>query len=269
MGSPLVSGEIFADEDHLKLADSDKPVSKKAKRFSEDMIRDCLETMESGDVEDLFEIIPRIGVLRDSRFNAPLLALLSHEDTKRREFAAYSMGAIGYRGFLEPLKKAFTKARQLKGFGARELQIAIIEAIGAIGDDAAVDFFLPTLKSCCATKASTEGKSARSAGRMSQWIIESLGSIAQQGGRRSLDALTELLAHDDPEIQAQALSELSVAYWHKPNEISETILEKIYQLTTHHEGIVAESALAALQNLADVGCCKAEAYFTSSDDDQT
>jgi HEAT repeat protein len=248
------------------LVDSDKPASKKTKRFSDDMIRDCLEIMESGDIEDLFEIIPRIGVLRDSRFNEPLLAMLHQEDIKRREFAAYSMGAIGDRSFLEPLKKAFLKAKQLKGFGARELQIAIIEAIGAIGDDAAVDFFLPALKTCCANKASHERKDARSAGRMSQWIIESLGAIAQQGGSRSLDALVELVTHDDPEIQAQALSELSVAYWHRPNEVSDSVLERIYVLTTHPEAIVAESALAALQNLADVGCRRAEAYFASSEE---
>jgi HEAT repeat protein len=250
------------------LADSEKPVSKKSKHFSEDMFRECLKTIESGDVEDLFEIIPRIGVLRDPRFNEPLLALLSHENVKRREFAAYSMGAIGDRTFLEPLKKAFNKAKQLKGFGARELQIAIIEAIGAIGDDAAVDFFLPALKTCCATKASTEGKSARGAGRMSQWIIESLGAIAQQGGGRSLEALIELVTHEDPEIQAQALSELSVAYWHRPNEVSDSILEKIYELTKHHEAIVAESALAALQNLADVGCLRAEEFFSSPEEDK-
>jgi len=230
------------------------------------MIKECLEIIESGDIEDLFEIIPRIGVLRDSRFQEPLLALLRHEDVKRREFAAYSMGAMGDRVFLEPLKKAFIKAKQLKGFGARELQIAIIEAIGAIGDDAAVDFFLPALKSCCATKASHERKNARTAGRMSQWIIESLGAIAQQGGSRSLDALIELVDHEDPEIQAQALSELSVAYWHRPNEISDEVLEKIYQMTTHPEAMVAESALAALQNLADVGCRRAEAYFSSSEE---
>ncbi len=122
------------------------------------MIRECLAVMDSGDIEDLFEIIPRIGVLRDSRFNEPLLALLFHSDIKRREFAAYSMGAIGDRRFLEPLKKAFLESRQLKGFGAQELQIAIIEAIGTIGDDAAVDFFLPALKSCCATKAQVKAR---------------------------------------------------------------------------------------------------------------
>jgi HEAT repeat protein len=233
------------------------------------MIRDCLLIMESGDVEDLFEIIPRIGVLRNPRFNEPLLAFLAQEDVKKREFAAYSMGAIGDRAFLEPLKKAFIEARQLRGFGAQELQIAIIEAIGAIGDDAAVDFFLPALTSCCATKAANERKGAsRSAGRMSKWIIESLGAIAQQGGTRSLQALLELATHDDPEIQAQALSELSVAYWHRPNEIEDRTLEKIYGLTTHNEALVAESALAALQNLADVGCERAEKYFTSSEENK-
>jgi HEAT repeat protein len=246
--------------------DSDK--GKKKKRFSEEMIRECLLVMETGDVEDLFEIIPRIGVLRDSRFNEPLLAFLNQEDAKKREFAAYSMGAIGDRTFLEPLKKAFVEARQLRGFGARELQIAIIEAIGSIGDDAAVDFFLPALKTCCDAKASGEGRNAaRSAGRMSKWIIESLGAIAQQGGSRSLEALLELTVHDDPEIQAQALSELSVAYWHRPNEIDDATLERIYRLTTHDEALVSESALAALQNLADVGCSRAEKYFTSTEEE--
>jgi HEAT repeat protein len=230
------------------------------------MIRECLSVMESGDIEDLFEIIPRIGVLRDARFKEPLLALLNHEDLKRREFAAYSMGAMANRDFLEPLKKVFSQARQLKGFGSRELQIAIIEAIGAIGDDAAVDFFLPALKSCCAAKVAAEGKgAAKIAERMSKWIIESLGAIAQQGGNRSLEALIELTTHPDPEIQAQALSELSVAYWHRPNEVENSTLQKIYELTHHNDSIVAESALAALQNLADVGCGRAEAFFAEEE----
>jgi HEAT repeat protein len=251
------------------VVDLDNPSSKKPKRFSEDMIRECLAVMESGDIEDLFEIIPRIGVLRDPRFSEPLLSLLFHSDVKRREFAAYSMGAIGDKRFLEPLKKAFLESGQLKGFGAQELQIAVIEAIGTIGDDAAVDFFLPTLKTCCTQKASGESKGAsRNAGRMSKWIIESLGTIAQQGGSRSLEALLELAMHPDPEIQAQALSELSVAYWHRPNEVEDSTLEKIYQLTTHHEAIVAESALAALQNLADVGCRRAEEFFASSEEEE-
>ena len=249
------------------MAEANKSSARKKNRFSAEMIHDCLSVMESGAIEDLFEIIPRIGVLRDSRFTAPLLELLEHENIKKREFAAYSMGAIGDRGFLEPLKKAFVKARQVKGHGARELQIAIIEAIGSIGDDAAVDFFLPTLKTCCATKAA-EGKRAKSAGKMSQWIIESLGAIAQQGGCRSLEALVELAVHDDPEIQSLALSELSVAYWHRPNEVADSTLKIIIELTKHPKAMVAESALAALQNLADVGCCRAEEFFFSTSEEE-
>lgn len=250
------------------MVDLDSPTPKKSKRFSEDMIRECLAIIESGDVEDLFEIIPRIGVLRDPRFREPLLSLLLDEDVKKREFAAYSMGSMRDRCFLEPLQKAFYEARKLKAFGAQELQVAIIEAIGSIGDDAAVDFFLPTLKSCCVAKAAREKRSeTRNAERLSKWIIESMGAIAQQSGSRSLDALIELTEHEDPEIQAQALSELSVAYWHRPNEVSDSTLEKIYQLTSHPELIVAESAIAALQNLADVGCRRAEAFFTCSEED--
>lgn len=249
------------------MAEAGKPRSRKKKGFSEEMIRDCLQIIESGDIEELFEIIPRIGVLRDPSFKKPLVELLKSGDIKRREFAAYSMGAMGDRTFLGHLKKAFVESRTKRGFGSNELQIAIIEAIGVIGDDAAVDFFLPTLKTCCAKKASDSRKgSGKIAARMGKWIIESLGAIAQQGGQQSLNALVELTAHSDPEIKAQALSEISVAYWHRPNEVDDATLDKIYQLTTHPDAIVAESALAALQNLADVGCSRAETYFPSSQD---
>ena len=228
------------------------------------MICDCLEIIQSGNVEELFEIIPRIGVLRDARFREPLIELLKRGDVKKREFAAYSMGAMADRSFLEPLKKAFQDSIHSKKFGSSELKIAIIEAIGAIGDDAAVDFFLPTLKSCCDKKAKTPLKGAsKNAAMMGKWIIESLGAIAQQGGIQSLNALVELTGHPDPEIQAQALSEISVAFWHRPNKVDASILEKIYELTVHPSAIVAESALAALQNLADVGCSRAETYFSS------
>jgi len=213
--------------------------------------------MKSGDVEDLFEIIPRIGVLRDRRFHEPLLDMLFQKDLKRREFAAYSMGAMGDREFLEPLKKAFVESQKIKGFGAQEFQIAVIEAIGAIGDDAAADFFLPILR---------DREGSKGAGKIPHWMVESLGAIAQQGGLRSLEALLELTKHGDPEVQAQAISELSVAYWHRPNEIEDSTLELIYELAKDRNSAVAESALAALQSLADVGCRRAEELFSSDDE---
>jgi len=248
------------------MAKAGNPGSRKKKGFSEEMIHDCLQIIESGDIDELFDIIPRIGVLRDARFNKPLIELLAKGDTKRREFAAYSMGAMADRAFLQHLKKAFLEAKSHKRFGSNELQIAIIEAIGAIGDDAAVEFFLPTLKTCCAQKADSRKGPGKTAARMGKWIIESLGAIAQQGGEESLKALVELTTHPDPDIKAQALSEISVAYWHRPNDVDDATLEKIYELTTHPDAIVAESALAALQNLADVGCRRAETYFSSSRD---
>ncbi len=223
------------------------------------MIQECLLIMQAdnAEAEDLFEIIPRIGVLRDSRFHDPLMEMLFQKDLKRREFAAYAMGSMGNREFLEPLRRAFLESQKLKGFGAHEFQIAVIEAIGAIGDDAAVDFFLPILRS---------GESSRSAGRIPHWIVESLGAIAQQGGVRSLDALHELARHSNPEVKAQAISELSVAYWHRPNEIGEATLDLIYELTKDDNSAVAESALAALQSLADVGCRRAEKLFRPDDE---
>jgi HEAT repeat protein len=206
--------------------------------------------MESGDIEDLFEIIPRIGVLRDRRFHTPLIRLLSQKEPKRCEFAAYAMGAMGDREFLEPLKKAFLEAQKIRASGAQEFLVAVIEAIGSIGDDAAVDFFLPILK---------RGESVHD--RMFRWIVESLGTIAQQGGLGSIRALIEITAYHSPELRAQALSELSVAYWHRPNEIEDATLQRMLDLTKDKNQLVAESALAALQSLADLGCRKAERLF--------
>lgn len=217
------------------------------------MIQECLLVIESGHVEDLFEIIPRIGVLRDIRFHKPLLDLLNHKDPKRREFAAYSMGAMREPLFLESLKKAFIPAQNMKGTASENLQVAIIEAIGVIGDDAAVEFFLPMLKDPAQDKK---------AGKLPRWIVESLGAIAQQGGERSLDALLELTWHSNPAIKAQALAELSVAYWHRPNEIKDSTFDRICELTRDRDAGVAESALEALQSLADVGCRQAERLFS-------
>ncbi len=232
----------------------DKTPAQKSPCYSEELIQNCLLTIESGDIEDLFEIIPRIGVLRDPRFNEPLIHMLSQKGTKRGEFAAYAMGAMGNREFLDPLKQAFLEAQKLKGFGIQDFLVAIIEAIGAIGDDAAVDFFLPIL---------TNPESGANL-RMMKWIVESLGSIAQQGGCRSLDALLEIVTeHRNAELRAQALSELAVAHWHRPNEIAEATLKRMYELTSDRNKMIAESALAALQSLADVGCTAAESYFSN------
>jgi len=228
----------------------DTKPSGKHPRYSEELIQNCLLIMESGDIEDLFEIIPRIGVLRDRRFHDPLMRILSQNELKRCEFAAYAMGAMGNHEFLEPLKKAFLEAQKMKASGAQEFLIAIIEAIGSIGDDAAVDFFLPILK---------RGEAVHT--RMLRWIVESLGTIAQQGGSRSIRALLEITEHRSPELRAQALSELSVAYWHKPNEIEDATIRRMLDLTKDKNPLVAESALAALQSLADVGCRKAEKLF--------
>ena len=215
------------------------------------MIQDCLLTINSGDIEELFEIIPRLGVLRDPRFAEPLLNLLAHGSIKQREFAAYALGAMGNREFVDPLKKMLLESPEMKGFGVGEFQIAVIDAIGSIGDDVAVDFFLPLLKSCEKAKGT----------KIAQWIIESLGSIAQQGGVRSLDALVQLTYHADPELQELSVSEISIAFWHRPNEIEESILARICELTSDRNPAVAESALAALQSLADVGCRSAEMLF--------
>ncbi len=232
---------------------SQPPRKKRPQGFSDEVVQDCLRIMASASGKDLFEIIPRVGVLRDPRFSVPLVALLTHKDLKRREFAAYAMGAMGDRRFLEPLKNAFTEAATLKGSHAEDLQVAIVEAIGAIGDDRAVEFFMPTLK------VAPRNRQER---QIQRWMLEALGAIAQQGGEASMTALLELATqHQVPELRALAIMELSVAYWHRPNKIPSRVLDRLCESTRDEDAVVSESAIAALRSLADVGCRRAEVMF--------
>jgi len=209
--------------------------------------------MTSASGKNLFEIIPRIGVLRDPRFSEPLTALLTHKDLKRREFAAFAMGAMGDRRFLEPLKKVFTETLALKGSRAEDLQVAIVEAIGALGDDGAVEFFMPTLRTPPRNRQERQ---------IRRWMLEALGAIAQQGSQASLAALLELAGQRQvPDLRAQAIMELSVAYWHRPNKIPARVLDRICESTRDQDSVISESAIAALRSLADVGCRRAETMF--------
>ena len=217
------------------------------------MVQECLRILESGDPKELFKIIPGIGVLRDPRFCGPLTALLSDKNAKRREFAACAMGAMGNEEFLEPLERAFLDSQKSRAPGSEAFQLAIIEAIGSIGQDAAAGFFLGFLKAA----------SEKPAGRLQRCIVESLGEIAQQGGARCLDALIGLTSHGDPELRAQAISELPIAYWHRPNEIAQSTIAQLCRLAKDRHPAVAEAALAALQSLADVGCHQAERWFST------
>jgi HEAT repeat protein len=231
------------------------PAAETKTRFSEDLIQACLDVLKAGQVEDLFELIPRIGVLRDPRFTEPLLAMLKHRDTRRREFAAYAMAAVGNGEFLDPLRQCFEEIKKLRGAAAEELQVAVLEAIGAIGDDGAAEFFLALLES-------TEPELSSNA-RMRRAVVEAMGALAQQGGKRALDALLRSTRHGDPELRAQSVAEISVAYWHRPNEIPESTLQRIYELREDPDEGVSQSAVAALDSLADVGCRRAERLFRS------
>lgn len=251
---PRAFGSLTVAPRRRYLLDSEK-APKKTKSFSEELIQDCLRVLRSESIEDLFEIIPRIGVLRDRRFHEPLLSLLDCEDTKKREFAAYALGAMGNQEFLAALRKVFLEAESMRGRAAEEFQIAVIEAIGAIGDDAAADTFMPILRA--------DRDSMKPSGKLWKFIVESLGAIAQQGGERALRGLLEMTYCKDPRICAQALGELAVAYWHRPNDVPDEMLVRICELIQDKNAIVAESALSALQSLADVGCARAERLFSN------
>jgi hypothetical protein len=89
-------------------------------------------------------------------------------------------------------------------------------------------------------------------------VIAALGQLAQQGVSAAEDELVHLMEDGDEATRIQAVTELSVAFWHRPNEIPERLLGKIGVLATEDTREVRMAARASLYNLAQLGSRKAE-----------
>ena len=94
-----------------------------------------------------------------------------------------------------------------------------------------------------------------------QLVLLSLGLLAQQGSKRAEVVLTGLLEDKDDMVRAEALSELAVAYWHRPNKIPAPLLLRMFRLADEPRREIREAALAALSTLADLGCEQAADFF--------
>ena len=64
-------------------------------------------------------------------------------------------------------------------------------------------------------------------------------------------------------LRAQAVRELAVAYWHRPNEVPETVFHAMTVLAGDDSDEVRGAALSALSDLAQLGCEAAEQYMSS------
>lgn len=208
----------------------------------------CLEVMLTGNENDLWDLLPQIGVLRDERFFEPLLDMLTEQGTKR-EFAVLGLSALRNSQGLEPL---FTLLAQIcsENSGANHpLILMILHAVGEIGSDLATPLLMDLFKKGGEMEMNPECRAL---------LVESLGRIAQQGGTMALETLLDLGTSEDPDLCAQALPELAVAFWHRPNQIPERVMRLILDRLDDHAQEIRSAALSALESLADVGCKRAE-----------
>jgi hypothetical protein len=58
-------------------------------------------------------------------------------------------------------------------------------------------------------------------------------------------------------VRIQAVTELSVAFWHRPNEMPENLLGRVFAMAADKNAEVQMAAKAALSNLAQLGSEKA------------
>ncbi len=216
----------------------------------ERLIQTCLSVLVEGKTEKLYEVLPHISIVRSPLFFEPLLNLLQSGNRNQKEFATVALGSLGDARAIEPLYEAFVKPSTFRGKGSQSLQASIIHALGEIGDGKAIE----------PLQAIYKGEGA-SAVRRKGWILSALGNLAQQGDVNAVKELTRTMKEKTPALRAQAVRELAVAYWHRPNEVPETVFHAMTVLGEDDSDEVRGAALSALSDLGQLGCKAAEQYI--------
>jgi hypothetical protein len=91
-------------------------------------------------------------------------------------------------------------------------------------------------------------------GERQKLVISALGELAQQEIQEAEQELAELAHTGNTSLRGQALSELCVAYWHRPADVPSEILERVGALGLHASAEVRTAAIASLSSLAQLGC---------------
>ncbi|HEY3130527.1 MAG TPA: hypothetical protein VGL91_13785 [Acidobacteriota bacterium] len=215
----------------------------------------CLEVIQEGSIEEKYKILPEISILRSAELIGPLLKILKKGHRQGKEFAALALGALEQTESLDSLYRAVTDPENHRGPGNQSLQTAIIVAMGEIGHDDAIRFLRKAID--YTFKGDVFFKKRK------KLILSSAAYVAQQGGLDAVEFIKEYLFCDDPSLRAHALTELSIAYWHRPNHIPDEVLESFFELARDRNSEVRTAAVSSLANLADLGCKKAEDFFTT------
>ncbi len=220
----------------------------------EAFISQCLEAIREGRPDRLQPLLPQISVLRSPLFNDPLLELLQRGNPRQRELAAIALGTLGDPNSIAELREAFRLSKNRSGGQIDPLQVAIILALGEIGHGDAVEALLEIFNYRDESDLEAQRK---------QLVLASLGLLAQQGSLRAEKELTQLL--NDRDLRVEALSELAVAYWHRPNSVPDSLILRMVRLADDNSAEVRDAAISALHSLARLGCREAEGYFAGEE----
>lgn len=210
----------------------------------------CLRIISEGDADGILEILPHIRVLRSPQFFQPLIELLDSDKFEQRSAAAAALGSLGDPGSIPLLREAFLSVGPKEIGDAEPLAEAIISALGEIASPEAVR----VLQEIQALSPNF----GDSSDDRRQWLVGALGQLAQQEVELAEAELNRCIEDSNPTIRSLAITELALAYWHRPNRISAQLVQTIYDLTDDPSDDVATAALAGLNSLAQLGCRKAE-----------
>jgi len=209
----------------------------------------CLRIIETGSPEEISDIIPHIRVLRDESFFDPLVRHLQDSGKELKMVAALALGSLGDEKCVETLRKTYFTLKQEGYDEVIPLESALISALGEVPCPESV----AVLTEILAGEASPEQRAQRS-----RLAVEALGQLAQQGIPEAETELRRSLSQGRESLRGQIVAELSLAYWHRPGEIPDELLDQFFRLTGDQIDEVRTAARAALISLSQLGSDRAE-----------
>lgn len=212
------------------------------------MLGVCLDLIERGDPDEVYDILPHIRVLRPPECFAPLVDLLKSGDSGQQAAAAAGLGSLGDPRAVPVLGELALRGGSSKAADVDPVQAAAITALGEISLADSAEFLARVY----------ERFTHRAHGGRTAWLVlESLGQLAQQGIERAERELIRFLDHPDSGLVALAATELAFSYWHRPTKVPNDLLDRLQLLHGRGPEEIRASAAAALLSLARLGSAEA------------
>lgn len=224
-------------------------------KHHDEVVDSCLDVLQKGKSKDLFDFLPKISVLRDPCFIQPLLDMLHGNQLRKREFAAMGLSEISTPQTTLALCRCLQEKVEKVTPSYQRFQFALLQSIGRIGSDQTVEPLMELVRSRKNPWANPKWK---------QKVIDALGQIAQQGGKKALLALEEIVQGKDVALAADALQEIAVAFWPCPNVLPKKVFDMIAQRLSAKNAILKNAAWEAMEDLARLGCRRAEKFLSST-----